>query len=180
MKTLTEIYENHKGYNNGDKGTIHSYIEEYEKILCEYKFESKVLEIGIAEGDSLRMWKEYFIDSDIYGMDLVERDVKFDKDKLFFTSSIDENRVNTLLADLKFDVIIDDGSHKMPDQVATYHLFKHRLNSGGVYIIEDIEDIDKDRNAFLSLNSDKNIDIIDLRNVKNRFDDVLIIIKDKI
>ena len=45
------------------------------------------------------------------------------------------------------------------------------------YIIEDVEDLERDKQALLDLGKNKNVRIIDLRTVKNRFDDVLVVIQ---
>ena len=69
MKTLNEIYQNYQSPDgHGDKGTAHTYIDEYERLLEPYRKNSIVLEIGLCEGESLRMWEEYFIDSKVIGV----------------------------------------------------------------------------------------------------------------
>jgi len=71
MKTLNEIYENHKGPDGyGDKGTAHTYIDEYEELLKPYRDTGSILEIGICYGDSLRMWREYFKTGIVAGSDI--------------------------------------------------------------------------------------------------------------
>jgi hypothetical protein len=67
MKTLKKIYENYNFPDgNGDKGTAHTYIDEYEKILKPFRKDGSILEIGISWGLSLRMWREYFINGIAY------------------------------------------------------------------------------------------------------------------
>jgi hypothetical protein len=79
MKQLREIYENYKGPDGwGDKGTAHTYIDEYAKLLKPYRKNSTVLEIGIAFGHSMEMWCDYFIDSDIIGADIKNHGVPDD------------------------------------------------------------------------------------------------------
>ena len=62
--TLLEIYNNNWDGSipgNNDKGSNHSYIEIYERLLSPYRDTNcKVLEIGVAQGYSLRMWNQYF------------------------------------------------------------------------------------------------------------------------
>jgi hypothetical protein len=74
-----------------------------------------------------------------------------------------------------FDVLIDDGSHRLVDQLKTFFIFKNKINPGGIYIIEDIEDLDNVKNIFLALHN--NVEIIDNRHIKGRHDDVLIVYK---
>ena len=47
------------------------------------------------------------------------------------------------------------------------------MNPGGIYIIEDVRAIDDDKEHFESLHD--NCEVIDLRSVKDRSDDVLIV-----
>ena len=75
MNTLHNVYDNYKTVcdcGTGDKGTIHSYIDIYEDLFKSYRDQPiNLLEIGIAGGSSLQMWKSYFHkDSNIYGIDL--------------------------------------------------------------------------------------------------------------
>jgi SAM-dependent methyltransferase len=179
MKTLNEIYEKYKSpEGHGDKGTAHTYIDEYQKLLDSYRNKSTVLEIGLCMGESLRMWEEYFIDSEVIGIDISSNHLK---------TLIEENNHNIIIGDATnknildflsekmFDVIIDDGSHKLDDQIKTFNIFKDRMKPKGIYIVEDVLNINNVKNIFSSLHD--NIQIIDNRHIKNRHDDVLIIYK---
>jgi len=179
MNNLNEIYKKYQSNEgHGDKGTSHSYIDEYDRILNPYRYNSTILEIGLCMGESLRMWEEYFIDSEVIGIDINQHLLK---------DLIDENTHNIIIGDATkeeilesfpnkmFDVLIDDGSHRLIDQIKTFDIFKKRINNGGIYIIEDVLNIDGVKDIFLQLHN--NIQIIDNRHIKNRHDDVLIIYK---
>lgn len=174
MKTLTEIFKEigHFGSDIGcnDKGGIHTYLDTYDKLFSPFRTHGTILEIGLAMGDSIKLFDEYFIDSFIYGIDI---SVVFDKIEY-------KNKVNIIEADAtkeiyiprKCDIIIDDGSHMENDQVTTFNLLKKYMNKGGVYIIEDILSLDSCRKRFEALHN--NCEIIDMRD-NGRFDNVLII-----
>lgn len=179
MKALNEIYQKYQSpEGHGDKGTAHSYIDEYEKLLDPYRHRSVVLEIGLCMGESLRMWEEYFIDSKVIGVDITSADlidlineggheiIIGDATKEDILESFDEK---------SFDVLIDDGSHILSDQIRTFQIFKSKMNKGGIYIIEDVVNIDYTKDIFTSLHS--NIEIIDNRHKKDRHDDVLVVYK---
>jgi cephalosporin hydroxylase len=174
MKSLKEIYENYKGVDGwGDKGTAHTYIDEYEKILQQYRKNSTILEIGIAYGHSLEMWCDYFIDSTIIGVDLINHDIpKENRYKSIFCDATSPSII-PYIQDYKLDVIIDDGSHLFEHQISSFNLLKEFINPGGLYIIEDIIDIDYHRDSFESLHN--NCKIVDNRHIKGRSDDVLVI-----
>jgi 23S rRNA U2552 (ribose-2'-O)-methylase RlmE/FtsJ len=179
MKKLFEIYQKYQTPDGqGDKGTAHSYIEKYEELLSPYRNNSTVLEIGIAGGYSMNMWGEYFTNSKIYGMDI--------SPEILFNDFLKNTKFTVLLADatspdcldtikdLTFDVVIDDGSHVFEDQIKSFKLLKHKINKNGLYIIEDISNLDKKtKQIFESLHDV--CEIIDLRHIKNRYDDVLVV-----
>lgn len=178
MKTLNEIYSNHSfKEGHGDKGTIHTYIEEYELLLEKYRNDITFLEIGVFYGESLEMWSEYFTNSRIYGVDInnhynkhLENDERF---KIIISDATKFEIMNHFPKPIQFDVIIDDGSHRLEDQIITFNILKPHMKPGGLYIIEDINNIDQSKNVFTSLFD--NCRIIDNRHKKNRFDDVLVI-----
>ena len=180
MKKLTEIYENHKGPDGwGDKGTAHTYINEYAKLLKPYRKNGNILEIGILFGHSMRMWREYFENGKVVGVDIIQHDelsdLMDDDDYKIIIADATLPEFAKQLSDLKFDVIIDDGSHKIEHQIATFNILKDFMNPGGLYIIEDIEDIEKDKTELKGLHH--NVSIIDNRHVNNRHDDVLVVYK---
>ena len=179
-RNLAEIYESYKtsgDCGHGDKGTVHSYIEHYSKLLEPYRENSTMLEIGLLGGESLEMWNEYFIKSTIVGIEIFEDRIQ---------RLLGDDRYNIIIGDstkpditekLKdwdgFDVIVDDGSHYVGCQTNTFNNLKEKMNPGGIYIIEDVRAIDDDKEHFESLHD--NCEVIDLRSVKDRSDDVLIV-----
>jgi hypothetical protein len=76
-------------------------------------------------------------------------------------------------------VIIEDAGHDVEQQVKIYYALKPFLNKGSVYIIEDVQNIDKDKISFENIDREKEVTIIDRRNLRERYDDVIVIIKDK-
>jgi len=182
MKTLTEIYYSNESLRTpdgaGDKGTAHSYIKTYDSLFSKYQGKDiNILEIGIQDGHSLTLWKEYFSsDSKIYGVDIQEKCKNFERDNIFvfIGDATNEQLVNDFFKNVKFDIIIDDGSHNIGDQLVSFKLlFDKYLNEGGTYIIEDINTLDSNRSDFENLHS--SCQIIDTRIVQGRWDDVLAI-----
>jgi 23S rRNA U2552 (ribose-2'-O)-methylase RlmE/FtsJ len=150
---------------NTDKGTTHSYIEEYERLFKGLN-NITLLEIGTNCGSSLEMWRDWFPNSEIYGIDINPKGYP-EGVKVIKGDATKELILNNF-KDIKFDVIIDDGSHRLEDQLKSLELFFPIVKDGGMYIIEDIQNIDADRDKFKG-------EIIDKRSVKNRYDDVLVI-----
>lgn len=99
--------------------------------------------MGYKPGGSLRSWREFFPNATIYGID-VQPDTQFDDEPRIITSlcnSTDRLQVAKFIRSIrhrKFDIIIDDGSHSLGDQLATLQGFFEFLKDDGTYVIEDI------------------------------------------
>lgn len=184
--TLSGLYNKYKAGDWPDKGSTHSYIEVYESILAPYRNTAKnILEIGLMSGESLRMWDEYF-KGEVYGMDCSIKPVDGLAD---LTQAINEgysvrigdaanpDHVKEHFKGIKFDVIIEDANHNIEQQLAIYAVMKQYLSENSIYIIEDIQDIDAAINRFKMIDPQKRVEIIDRRHIKNRYDDVLVIIR---
>jgi hypothetical protein len=177
---LSDLYYSSEKYNHssgyGDKGTAHTYIPIYERLFEPIKNNNlKILEIGIMHGHSLRLWEDYFKDSIIYAIDINQNCVNYQspKSKVIIGDATREDIINHL-DNNTFDIIIDDGSHRLEDQFNSWKLLYPLLNTGGIYIIEDVLDIDSSRKIFESLNP---AEIIDNRKLKNEQTDVMVIFK---
>lgn len=112
----------------------HNYIPFYERWLPQNP--KKVLEVGVKEGRSIKMWMQYFPDAEIHGLDLFkEFPVPFTDERVKWHQG---NQCDwELLEQLRkedFDVIIDDGSHNARDQMITFF----GLFNGKHYFIEDL------------------------------------------
>ena len=120
----------------------HGFLQVYDPLFMSLNSISNVLEIGVYNGDSLRLLQTYFPNSNIFGFDLnAPKDFHYnDKFKVLIGNQEDRDDLNaipnTINGDL--DLIIDDGGHTMKQQQITFGcLFKH-LKKGGVYILEDL------------------------------------------
>lgn len=130
------------GYKRGTDKYKHGYLPFYEHHFAPRRPEPlRLLEIGIQGGASLRMWKEFFPNGAITGCDI-------NKDAFFAERRIEccylDQSSRTALTEFRethkegFDIIIDDGSHKMRDQQISLALLFPMLKSGGFYAIEDL------------------------------------------
>lgn len=178
LPSLQEIYNRYNTpEGDGDKGTCHSYLNEYDKILRYKRQNVNILEIGVSQGYSMMLWKDYFKDSNIIGLDIDLSYMRFPKEgfNVYQINATDENSLNNTLKDLTFDYIIDDGSHFIQDQLKSFEILYPRVKEGGYYFIEDIMDLENNYGRIKALNP--NINILDFRRLKNRYDDVLAICK---
>jgi hypothetical protein len=124
-----------------DKVIRHKYHEVYPPIFDEFQNRDiNLFEIGVDEGKSLKVWKEYYPNCNVFGLDI--QDEIFNDDVKIFKG--DQNNIDDLSNVIsripKCDIIIDDGSHIAEHQLKTFHyLFENLLEDGGTYVIEDIE-----------------------------------------
>lgn len=135
MKTLYELGLTY----DTDKSTYHLFTIIYDYVFSKVRNNNmEILEIGIHNGSSIKMWEEYFTNSKIYGADILDRS-QFDvgRIKTFIVNQELESDLEKLPKGL--DIIIDDGGHTMLQQQLTLKkLFTSNLKSSGVYIIEDL------------------------------------------
>ena len=120
----------------------HGFCGFYDDLLSMRKGDlSKVLEIGVGDGCSLLMWREYFDHARILGLDVSPRvTLETDRVALYRGDQASRRSLNDMIARFgsDFDFILDDGGHTMEQQqVSLGFLFPH-LRPGGLYVIEDL------------------------------------------
>ncbi|MEA3003164.1 MAG: hypothetical protein QOH81_1952 [Sphingomonadales bacterium] len=126
--------------------TVHKwlhYLEIYERYFAKYRGTPvRMLEIGVSEGGSLDLWREYFgRDAVIFGIDVnpdcagrvtAPNQVRIGSqdDPAFLCSVVDEMGPP--------DIILDDGSHVGRHQRTSFDTLFPLLADGGLYVIEDM------------------------------------------
>lgn len=90
-------------------------------------------------GGSLRVWRDYFPNALIHGVD-IEEDCRISEDRIqtFIFPSMDLQSCKDHLYQHKYDVIIDDGDHSAISQLITFKNLAPLLKEGGLYFIEDL------------------------------------------
>ena len=120
----------------------HDYLKHYH-----YNFSSirndvkKVLEIGVDRGQSLYLWKDYFPNAKIYGLDVNPECLKLEKEriKIIIGNQNDEKFLKQFAKkEGFFDIIIDDGSHKHIDIIKSFSSLYPYVSNKGFYCIEDV------------------------------------------
>lgn len=143
-----------------DKLDTHGFTEIYEHIFSPLRpLPIRICEIGIGRGGSLVVWGEYFSKATVFGIDMYTltelrtllRDQGVKED--FLPSVPESDRLKTFVADqanrdqLKafiskyggdFDIVLDDGGHKMDQQQVSFAFFFRHIKAGGYYVIEDV------------------------------------------
>lgn len=153
MKTLDQIAIEHQT----DKATVFTrtyakpkgFTVHYEKLFSPLRFDKmNVLEIGVAGGESIRMWLDYFECADVYGVDIVERtnpwntpDVQCHPRYRFLQGNQSDKTMWECLKAIwgtQFHIIIDDGSHCNDDIITTYGAMWETIVPGGYFCVEDL------------------------------------------
>ena len=177
MKTELTLSEICLIYNT-DKNTYHSYVEQiYENLFKDIRYSTKkVLEIGVDFGSSLFVWREYFENAQITGIDTKFCPQVMDRERINFIneSAYSFEMLNKLPSD--FDIIIDDGPHTLETMTFTATEYVKKLNKPGVLILEDFQDFNWTNIVRRLVPEGYKVEIRDLRNVKNRYDDIAMII----
>lgn len=124
-----------------DKGA--SYLKHYSDFFSGYRDKPvAIMELGVNRGGSLLMWRDYFEQGTVVGIDLDPPAVP-SRDRLFvFSGDATEastfERVEAEAGIGAFDIIIDDASHVGDLTKKSFELlFESRLKPGGLYVLED-------------------------------------------
>lgn len=160
-----------------DKFSGHQYLSTYERLFNPITESVKnILEVGVQRGESLELWKNLFPNAMVYGAEVLESAVKIQKQeriKIFFGDAYEKEFIKNFES-IQFDVIIDDGSHQFEHMEWFCKNYKQLLAPNGLIIVEDIPAIQYAERLKTSLNM-KNSYIVDLRDVNQRWDDILLV-----
>lgn len=186
MSKLVDIINEHGLYGeNHEQGTDKHYVHDYINNFYQQYFEPiqykniKLLEIGTCTGASLKMWKEFFVNGIIEGVDVEDKRLDKYKDeniKYYFADAYDIEFVNTLS---NYDIIIDDGPHTLESQLLFIKLYSSKINKNGFMIIEDIDSSNSIQLICDEINNQYNAypKIIDKRKEVGLSNEILIWIK---
>lgn len=161
LSALAKLYGTDK-YEHGYTAIYQNY---FKKLSAQ---NIHLLEIGIGGGDntkfggnSLKMWAKFFPKAKIHGIDIYDK------------SLIDYRRIKTYRGDQSdaifleqfsnLDIIIDDGGHINQDMIRSFNLLFPKLNKGGYYCIEDIE------NSYWNESGGDEVDLNNESTVMNYF-----------
>ena len=168
-----------------DKNTTHSYLSLYQDLLNDKKESARtVLEVGIYNGGSIKLWDDFFTNATVYALDIMDYELVWDKlknnekIKIFSsTDAYDESIFNSTFLDkgITFDFMLDDGPHTLESMKQFIKLYSKLMTDDGILIIEDVQSID-----WIQILTDvvpehlkKYIMVYDLRDNKGRYDDIV-------
>lgn len=137
-ESLLESLGRRYGADKLEHGYLPRYAERFDALRGTF---IRLFEIGVMDGASLRMWRDYFHDGEIYGLDINP------------STMFEENRIKTFCGDQSdgallskiveqvgcFDIVIDDGSHHAADHLATFNILWQHTKLW--YVIEDCQSL---------------------------------------
>ena len=164
LSMLCEKHGSDKGYINFEKDTpygwkAHTYTNVYYNLFNHCKKEIKLIfECGIVTnnpninsnmtsrgkpGASLRVWRDYFTNSLIYGAD-IDKNILFEEDRIktFYVDQLNEFSIKEMWSNINksnFDIILDDGLHTFEAGITLFLNSFDKLRKNGIYIIEDVD-----------------------------------------
>jgi len=139
-KHMTDKGGRHNLYDGNYTSICHEYTPVYWDMFNEIRHSvTRVLEIGVLGGCSLRMWKEFFPNAQIVGVDIEKRAVIGYRIWVFQGNQASRPELEAAAAHwAPYDLIIDDGSHEPSHQQNTIVSLLPYLKDGGFYVCEDI------------------------------------------
>lgn len=197
MKTLQQIYDevskeipsrlSDKGagaYGPIPGGPGHTYAGFYDLLFGQYRHEPvNMLEVGVNRGGSLVMWRRFFDhpDSKVNGIDIYQSFEPFkpeDNIKAEVFDAGDDEAFQKNFGDATFDIILDDGAHEKESQIRVYNKLRKRMRPGGLYVIEDIFEVNENL-PFILERVEGNIipTVIDRRWINGQLDDVMLVFR---
>ena len=166
LSKLFEFFNSDKGnqfenqYAHPSKRTSqkikgHGYSNFYQKYIENLKSNNlNILEIGSFHGNASAALFFYFKRSKFFAADIYPDLFRYRSNRIknFYVNSSDENSIQKNIIDKfsnNFDIIIEDAGHFFKDQIISLFMLFKKLNSGGLFIIEELDFPDTRRDMNL-------------------------------
>ena len=134
-------------YNCSPELHKHSYTAIYDFLFSSIRNRDLVMcEIGILDNKSINCWRNYFPNAAIYGFEynsfLIDNARKENLNNVFYDliDVKDPNSIDNAFSKQNqlFDIIVEDSTHIVQDQLNVICISHKYLKDGGYLIIEDI------------------------------------------
>lgn len=136
---LFQIYKNLKR----ESLKCDTYFQVYEEMFNKYVGKKiTFVEVGVLQGGSLFMWREYFgKNARIIGIDLHPNAKELEKHgfEIYIGSQSDKNFWRNFYTKVgKIDILLDDGGHVNDQQIVTLSESVNNINDDGIIMTEDV------------------------------------------
>jgi len=155
LNTLFEHFNSDKGEyfvnqylqpakKNKEKIGAHGYAKIYETVFNGLKEKKiNILELGSFYGNAAAALFFYFDKANIFSADINPDMFKYTSSRIanFYTDSSSRNSLKNDLISKKnnFDIIIEDASHMLKDQILSLFMLFPLVNPGGYFIVEELD-----------------------------------------
>jgi len=139
-------------YNNLDDRVVvpdaepkmgHTYGPVYDELFGKYTKDSdiSILEIGTQKGGSILAYRDYFPNASLYGVDIIDCVLpEFRREDInYIFHDVKSDQALEKISSNLYDIIIDDGSHFLPDVMYVVVNFLKLLKPNGTLLIEDCQ-----------------------------------------
>ena len=188
---------NKYGSDKGGKNLHHNYSEFYSEIFYHNRKKIKnFLEIGLGTNNinlpsnmgedgkplaSLRAWKDFFENANIYGAD-IDKDILKDEERIktFYVDQTNPKTIKEMFEKMnvkKFDVILEDGLHEFNANICFFENAIDYLSDDGIYIIEDVYFKDQDKFIKYFENTNYLYSVTDIYHKQNIANNCIIIVR---
>ncbi len=164
INKLCDVYGTDKGESKRDNHPYpwksHNYADLYELLFrCRRKNVQLLIECGLGTnninfecsmglhgkpGASLRMWRDFFPNARIIGVD-IDKETLFNEERIetFYCDQLKKKSIENFAKKSKLlensaDIILDDGLHTFEAGVSFFEGMIKFLNEDGIYLIEDV------------------------------------------
>jgi hypothetical protein len=139
---MNELDDLARKYNTDKSSLFHNYTEPYNFMFRERRSDVlKICEVGVMGGASVWMWRDFFRNAQIIGIDVNPdcKSLEEDRIKIRIGNQTDAGFLDGLIGEFgAFDIFIDDGGHTWFQQKFTFNYIFPHISPGGIYIIEDL------------------------------------------
>ena len=138
-----------------------------------------VLEVGVYLGGSIKLWNDFFVNAQVYGLDInpIENNEGFrNKEQITLYASTDAYNADFVKREfvdkkIQFDFLLDDGPHSLESMYKFIELYTPLMTNDGIFIIEDVQSWDWIQLLIDAVPEELKsfIQVYDLRLNKNRY-----------
>ena len=128
-------------YRTDKCSMMHNYLDKYTFFLEKFRTQPiRLLELGVFNGSSVRMWQEYFPRAEVFGVDIEASCRQYEEERIhIIQADLSDAAQVSMLREIRPQIIVDDASHIVSHQLLALFTLFDVLPRGGVYILEDLE-----------------------------------------
>ena len=149
MRSIRDVFRSYaqldasgRHVNGTDKCTNHNYSSAYESLFPDREAVRLMMEIGVADGSSLRAWREIFPNATIVGMDIHPSAMAHgERIEFYLGDQRSKEDCERAAAGRQFDLIVEDATHLLLNTLLTLSYLWPFVKPGGIYVVEEFADI---------------------------------------